>query len=187
MKNHFLLIVLAGSSMFFGCKKEETPTTDKCANKNITLTADITASVACSNNGKLVITAAGSTGFTYQLNSGSFQSSATFSDLAAGSYTITAKDADGCTKSSTFIVTENTTKGAMFTSVQSLMATKCNAACHTAGTGGAPKDIFSTDCKIIERKSLIVAKAVNEDMGGLTTGEKKQISDWIAAGGTIAQ
>lgn len=187
MKNYFLLIVLAVSSMFFGCKEEETPTTDKCANKNITLTFASTKTPACSNLGEITVTAAGSTGFTYQLNGGAFQSSPTFSNLSGGTYTVTVKDVDGCTKSITDNVTTDLTQGSMYTGVKSLLATKCNAACHTSGKDGAPKDIFSTDCKIIERKSLIVAKSVNDNMGSLTSGEKQQISDWIAAGGTIAQ
>ena len=39
----------------------------------------------------------GTAPFQYQLNSGSFQSNATFSNLAPGSYTITVRDANGCT------------------------------------------------------------------------------------------
>ncbi|MBU6325175.1 MAG: T9SS type A sorting domain-containing protein, partial [Bacteroidetes bacterium] len=43
----------------------------------------------------------------YQLGSGSFQSSGSFTGLTAGSYTITAKDGNGCTRS-TIISVDNT-------------------------------------------------------------------------------
>jgi len=187
MKNYFLLSVLAASSMFYGCKEEETPTTDKCASKNITIVLESTKTPECSNLGQITVTASGSTGFTYQLNNGAFQSSPTFSNLSGGTYTVTVKDVDGCTKSITDAVTTDMTRGSLYTAVKNLIVSKCNNACHTAGTDGAPKDIFSTDCKIIERKSLIVTKSVDESMGSLTTNEKKVITDWIAAGGTINQ
>ena len=53
-------------------------------------------------NGKFVITASGGKpGFTYQLNSGSFQVSNVFSALNSGAYTLTIKDAFNCTRSFT--------------------------------------------------------------------------------------
>ena len=52
----------------------------------------------CSNNGTIVASATGGTApYTYSKNGTTFQSTATFSALAIGSYTITAKDANGCT------------------------------------------------------------------------------------------
>ena len=52
----------------------------------------------CSNNGTIVASAIGGTApYIYSKNGTTFQSTTTFSSLAIGSYTITAKDANGCT------------------------------------------------------------------------------------------
>lgn len=187
VKNLILSSVFASVVVFSACSSESDPepTTDKCASKNIVLTATTVSAASCSSNGKVTLRATGSTGFTFQQGSSAFQADSVFGGLAAGTYTFTVKDVDGCTKAATVTVGENTTKGAMFTAVSALVATKCNQACHTAGTGGAPKGIFATDCDIVALKSMIVVKSVNSTMGGLNSTEKAQITDWIAAGGTI--
>jgi hypothetical protein len=90
-----------------GCTGAATFTvTDPCSIKNITITATIVNAGIGLSNGSIAATASGSTGFTYQLNTGAFQASGTFTGLAIGTYTITAKDADGCTKSQSFSVTD---------------------------------------------------------------------------------
>lgn len=185
----FTTIVLTSITAFVACKDkttDPTPTTDPCAGKTLSVTATVTDASKCSSDGKLVVRASGSSGFTFQLNSGSFQADSTFDGLGAGTYTVTAKDAQGCTKAATFTVSESGTKGALFTVVSDLLETKCNQVCHTAGVGGAPKGIFAADCDIVNRKTMIKTKAVDEGMGALNTTEKKQITDWIDAGGTFA-
>ncbi len=57
------------------------------------------ASCGKSDGGILVATTGGVSPIQYRLNFGSFQSSGKFDSLAAGPYTITAKDANGCTNS----------------------------------------------------------------------------------------
>jgi uncharacterized membrane protein len=173
--------------LFFACKEENTPpsnppASDKCASKNIVVTADVTASVTCKNNGSIKVKASGSTGFTYQMGSGAFGADSVFSNLSPGSYTITVKDADGCTKAATFTMTEAGTKGPTFSIVSSMIKAKCNLACHTAGTDGAPRGIFATDCNVISRSADIKTKAVDGSMGNLDANEKNQIMTWINAG-----
>lgn len=53
----------------------------------------------CGNsNGAITVTATGGSGsIQYKLNDGNYQSSGSFSNLSAGAYTITAKDANNCT------------------------------------------------------------------------------------------
>lgn len=186
IKSLFLLSALS-VVVLVSCSKSSDGdgTSDKCALKNLKLTASIGNAASCSSNGSVVLHASGSTGFTYQLGSSAFQADSTFSQLAAGTYTCTIKDAEGCSKSETFIVGENPFKGPLFTAVSSLIDTKCNQACHTSGSGGAPKGIFASDCGVVSRKSLIVEKSVNSSMGSLTNSEKTKINNWIAAGGTI--
>ncbi|MDO6389863.1 gliding motility-associated C-terminal domain-containing protein [Pontibacter sp. BT731] len=75
-------------------------------------------------NGSITVTAVdgGTAPYTYSLNGGSFQASATFANLVAGAYTITIKDAEGCA-----ITVEQavTTSGG----VESFTATGTDASC----------------------------------------------------------
>jgi len=67
------------------------------------------ANVLCSgaSNGSVTVTAAGGTApYEYRLNGGTPQSSGTFVNLAAGTYTITAADANMCTVNVTVIITQ---------------------------------------------------------------------------------
>src|SRR5574343_406173 len=67
-----------------------------CEGVTIQLSLKKTDAAAGSQNGSITATASGSTGFTYSLNGGPFQASGTFTNLAAGSYNVIAKNADGC-------------------------------------------------------------------------------------------
>jgi len=93
---------------FEGCLKTQSFTiVDICSAKNIVVSGTVTAAgpAAGASNGSINATASGSTGFTYQLNSGPFLPSGNFTGLTAGTYTVTAKDLDGCLKSQSFTVT----------------------------------------------------------------------------------
>jgi SprB repeat len=70
---------------------------DPCAGVTIAVTTTQVNPTTGQTNGSITATATGSTGFTYSLNGGTFQASATFTGLATGNYTITAKNANGCT------------------------------------------------------------------------------------------
>lgn len=89
-------------------------------------------SVMCNggNTGSIQVTqVTGGTGnFTYSLNNINYQSGPVFSGLTAGNYTVYAKDAAGCTATSTITVTEPT---AITVSVSSGPAT-----CHGTYSGG---------------------------------------------------
>lgn len=73
--------------------------TAACSGVTITVSATKTDPTANQSNGSISATGSGSTGLTYSLNSGTYQATGTFSGLAAGTYTITAKNANGCTGS----------------------------------------------------------------------------------------
>jgi SprB repeat len=77
-----------------------------CAGVTIIVTGTSTNPTSTtSNNGSIVASATGSTGFTFSINSGAFQASGTFSNLGTGVHTITAKDVNGCTGSANFTLT----------------------------------------------------------------------------------
>lgn len=60
-----------------------------------------------SNSGSVTVNATGGTPtYEYSLDGGTYQSSGSFTGLTPGSHTVSAKDANGCTKSVTFTITE---------------------------------------------------------------------------------
>jgi GH24 family phage-related lysozyme (muramidase) len=107
-KISFLLVAFMLSALLIinGCGKggDTPPPPNPCAGKTITVTASITNTPTGQSTGSITATGAGSTNFTYQLGNGAFQASGVFNGLAAGPYSITAKDADGCTGTSSFTV-----------------------------------------------------------------------------------
>ncbi len=88
-----------------GCTKDTTLTVTQPA--PLATPAVITAATCNAGNGSIVITASGGASpFEYSINGGtSYQNSGSFS-VTAGSYTIRVRDANGCTKDTTVIVTE---------------------------------------------------------------------------------
>ncbi len=78
-----------------------------CAGITITVTGTITnPSTPGGSNGSIVATATGSSGFTFNINNGTFQATGNFTGLVAGNYTINAKDANGCTGTAVFTLTD---------------------------------------------------------------------------------
>lgn len=103
------ILILSIAANFISCSKPDTtPAAATCADKTIVITGAATAtSGGASADGSISVSATGSTGFTFNNNAGAFQSSGTFSNLASGNYTITAKDDAGCTSTKSFTVTSS--------------------------------------------------------------------------------
>lgn len=137
-------------------------------------------------NGSIVATATGSTGFTYSINGTTFQASGTFNNLATGNYTVTAKDANGCTGTSNVSV-GTAVAGPKFTAVRTLLDNNC-VSCHnnTIANGGMN---WTIDCNLVTNKDRIKARAVDNvpssmpPTGPLSQTDKNKITDWINAGG----
>lgn len=199
MNNKILIVIICVVSFITvtqisSCSKSSPnpatpPVSDVCAGKTITITATPAASNGCGATGSVVVSASGSTGFTYKLNSaGNYQASGTFSNLAAATYTVFAKDATGCEKSQSVTVETGGTAGPKFTLVKNLLVAKCNS-CHNAANSQGGMN-WSIDCNIVQFQTRIKVRAVDlGDMpqGGpsLTAGEKAVITDWISAGGLL--
>jgi hypothetical protein len=111
-KISFLMMAFMLSSLLIinscGGKGGDTPPPppNPCASKTITVTGTVTNTTTGQSTGSINATGAGSTNFTYQLGNGAFQAAGVFNGLAAGTYSITAKDADGCTGSQSFTVVD---------------------------------------------------------------------------------
>ena len=77
---------------------------DPCAGVTITADLDITQPASCGDLGELNVSnvAGGTSDYTYSLDGSTFQTDASFTDLADGSYTLTIQDAIGCTATFNF-------------------------------------------------------------------------------------
>jgi SprB repeat len=160
-----------------------------CSGVTITVNNTATGTTPCeANTGMITATASGGAGgFTYSLNSGAFQSSGIFTNLAAGNYTVTAKDANGCTGVSAATTVNSLAAGTLFDAVRTLVQNNC-VTCHNATVTNGGMN-FSVDCNIVNNKDRIKARAVDGNpspmpQGGLLSGtERQKITDWINAGG----
>ena len=105
-----LLFILASGILFYSsCSKgggNTPPPANPCSGVTVVVNGTVANPTATgASDGSISVTATGGSGFTFSLNNGAFQSSATFSGLAAGAYTVTAKNSNGCTGSANFTLT----------------------------------------------------------------------------------
>ena len=93
----------------------------------ITSLTSVTASACGTPTGSITITpSGGSAPYTYQLGTGTIQSSNAFTGLVAGTYTITIRDNVGCVQTITRTVSSTTTISANFNTT----ATSCSSAAN---------------------------------------------------------
>jgi mono/diheme cytochrome c family protein len=164
---------------------------NNCSGVNITVNGTATNGVPCGGTGGTIsITATGGTGFTYSVNNSAFQASNQFTNLAVGTYTVVAKNADGCSNSATVKV-DPVAPGALFTAVKNILQTNC-VSCHnnTLQNGGMN---WAVDCNIVTNKARIKARAVDQagtatqmpqpPNPALSAADQQKIVDWINAGG----
>jgi len=163
-----------------------------CAAVNIVLTTAVVTYTPCTTpaTGKITVTATGSTGFTYNINGGAWQASNVFSTLSAGTFTVGAKDANGCSKTASVTV-GNTPMGPLFTNMRTLISTRCNGSgCHIGTGNSAAGYNFDNDCNIVSKWSQINGSCVTYTLTRmpknpqplLTAAEKQVITNWITAG-----
>ena len=98
----------------------------------ITISNIAATNVLCNgtSTGSITVTASGGTGaLSYSINGINFQPSNSFTGLAAGSYTITIKDANNCSTTGSATITQPTT------AVSITNVSKTNVACNGGTTG----------------------------------------------------
>lgn len=82
-----------------GCTNTQNRSLTSASTPNISIN-NVTQPGCGQNNGSFSAQAAGGASpYQFSLNGGNFQSASSFSNLAAGSYTVTVRDANGCTGS----------------------------------------------------------------------------------------
>ena len=109
----------------------------------ITQPSDLTLSttntnVSCfgTSTGQIVASGAGgTTAYTYSINGGTYVSSGTFPNLAMGTYTISLKDANGCTKSASVTLTEPTALTGMIAATETSCTANDNKVLANASVG----------------------------------------------------
>src|SRR5205823_125082 len=107
---------------------------------NVTCFGGSTASVTVAGSG-------GTTPYTYSIDGTTFGNSGMFGSLAAGSYTITVKDANGCTTTQPVTITQPAS------AISASISSQTNVACFggstgsvtVAGSGGTSPFTFSKD------------------------------------------
>ncbi len=176
-----------------GCTKSQSFNIilDPCIGKTLTINATTTTHDKCSvsGTGSITITATGGTGFTYSLNGGAYQASNIFTGLLANTYSIAAKDIDGCIKTGSATVSLGLA-GINFSAVRSVLQANCAlSGCHSGAspTGGLD---FTQDCTIVGAWDRIKARAIDANPSimppppnaPLSNADKQKILDWIAAG-----
>jgi hypothetical protein len=153
------------------------------------ITATVNAGTIAINGGTttVTVTAAGGTGaYTYKLNSGSYQSSNSFTGVAAGSHSITVKDANGCTLVKNFTITQPAALSA--TAVAGTIA--CNGGSTTitvSATGGtAPYSGTGTFTVNAGTFSYSVTDANGATANASVTVTQPAVVNGTVATGTIA-
>ena len=193
-----LIFSFVAAIIFNACSKSSgggtTPPADPCTGVTVAVVLSATAADAGTSNGSITATASGATGFTFSLNSGTFQASGTFNNLATGKYTITAKSSAGCTGTAvTNIVSKAVactgTPGPKFTAVKAVLTTNCAVTgCHN----GTQSPNYTVDCTIVDYADLIKTRAVDQagtadqmpqpPRAALAQADRDKITAWITAG-----
>lgn len=168
---------------------------DACAGLSFTVGGTSVNATPCltTPNGSLTVTTSGDgTGFTYNINGGAFQSSAAFTNLAAGTYTVGAKEAGGCIKTGSVTINP-TLPGSLFSAVKTVINTNCAiSGCHSGSTPAGNID-FTNECNIVANANRIKVRAVDNfgtgnqmpppPNSGLSQNDRNAITNWVNAGG----
>ena len=182
-------IIIIAVIVFAGCKKSDpTPTpppVDPCKGVTIAPAANKTHTITGQALGSITVTSPIGSGYLYSIG-GSFQPSVNFFNLAAGNYTVTAKNADSCKGTVTVTINGYGTK---FYAVRTIVNGYCGP-CHLNGATSGSKN-FDTDNNIVTSWDRIKARTVDGNpsfmpqTGQLTALDKQKIVDWVNAGHRI--
>lgn len=135
------------------------------------------------NTGQIIVNATGGSGILeYSLNGGTFQSNSIFSNLAAGTYTVSVKDASNCeaTASATLKTGINYTDN-----IVSIISTNCAiSGCHS----GSQSPNLSTFENVSNSASRVLSRAAARTMPPRSSGlslseaEIKLLECWVEDG-----
>ncbi len=189
MKNKAIFLsVIIILVLFIGCKKTDAPVVippvvDPCAGVTIAPVADKTFTITGQSLGTITVTSPIGSGFLYSVDGTTFQASTNFFNLAPGSYTVTAKNANNCVGTTSVTISSY---GAKYYEVKKIITGYCGP-CHLNGTISGGRN-YDTDNGIITAWDRIKARTVDgipsfmPQGGQLTAIDKQKIVDWVNAG-----
>ena len=171
--------------IFFSCSKSDEPVPDPCLGISYDVQYFKTEAIGSSNNGSISINYPAGDTISYQLNSGSSQTSPNFTNLAPGNYVVTVKNQKGCTDTAQITILNY---GPKYAAVKQLITGYCGP-CHLNGATNGGKN-FDTDASIIASWDRIKTRAVDGNPSfmpqapnsPLSTVDKQKITDWVNAG-----
>src|SRR5690606_19047078 len=109
----------------------------------------------CSADGQVEVTVTGDTaGYEYSLDGTTFQGSNLFENLTAGTYTITVRDANGCTATTTATVDEPAALAAAVSSTDATCHGSSDGTVTVTATGGTPDYEYSLDGTAFQSSNL---------------------------------
>jgi hypothetical protein len=169
-----------------------------CAGQTFTVGGTPISATPClpTPNGSITVTTSGGgAGFTFNIGGGAFQASPLFSNLAANTYIVGAKEAGGCVKTASIVVAA-TTPGTQFAAVKVIINANCAlGGCHVSPNPQGGFD-FSQDCQIVINAARIKVRAVDNfgtgqqmpppPTPGLSLNDRNAITAWVNGGGTYS-
>ena len=166
-----------------GCQKSISVSLTNAAS-TLDVTATTTPDTGCAvHNGTITLKgASGVAPYQYQLSTNGYVSSATFSSLASGAYSLSIKDSKGCTKTLSVTVLAGAGSASYATDIAPLLTNYCNSAgCHSANSGRS----LTTYARVQSGASAIKSRTASGNMppgGGLTQAQISLIACWVNAG-----
>ncbi|TPE42586.1 T9SS type B sorting domain-containing protein [Pontibacter mangrovi] len=129
-----------------GCSVAQSVTITDIAGPTAVAATSVAASCA-NNDGSITVgtVTGGTSSYTYSINGTSFQSAASFTGLAAGTYTLTAKDANGCTVTTSVTVSQNVLSSFASTTAPSTCGSDNGSVTLGKVTGGFAPYTYSRD------------------------------------------
>ena len=189
MKNlTFLITAVLFSGFFASCKKTDPAPAvpDPCLTTVINPLANLTHTITGQSIGTITVTSPIGSEYTYSIGGTAYQASTNFFNLTAGTYTLTAKNAVGCSGKINLNINGLGTK---FYAVRTLIKGYCGP-CHLNGSLSGSKN-FDDDNSIAASWDRIKIRTVDGNptfmpqVGQLTALDKQKIVDWVNAGHKI--
>ncbi len=192
MKPVLIISCIFISIFVASCSKTDTtpaptPTPiNPCLGVSLTPVAGVTHTTTGQTQGTITVTSPIGSGLLYSINGTTFQPSTNFFNLAAGNYTVTAKNANNCTGSASVTINSY---GPKFFQVRTIINGYCGP-CHLNGSVNGSKN-FDSDNSVVSSWDRIKIRTVDgnptfmPENGQLTAIDKQKIVDWVNAGHRI--
>jgi|SRR5690606_3358056 len=169
------------------------PPPDPCLSINLGLSGTVSnPSIPGAADGSINVTASGGTGFTFCINGGPYQSSNRFNNLAAGNYTVTCRNAEGCMASVSFTLT-NPVISCSGVNINVALAATLNVPCESPSatvtvnaTGGTAPYTYSLDGGAFQPANTFYAVPTGncsitvKDMNGCTGTASTTVNNAVA-------